>query len=131
MTCTPPQSGESWERIAEGDVMAQKQTTQVTFRQTVALSTGAIITAESPFKGMITELTFHFPDGCNALVEIAFKAVGGRFPTTGYIALNNATPVYKVSIPVFRWEILEVEVLNRDDTHPHTPSVIVTIEARE
>ncbi len=111
--------------------MVKSQTTQVTFRQTVALLTGAIITAESPFKGLITELTFHFPDGCNALVQIAFKVAGGRFPTTGYIALNNATPVYKVSIPVFRWEIMEVEVLNGDNTNAHTPSIIVTIEAGE
>lgn len=110
--------------------MAQKQTTQVPFRQQVAASTGAIITNEVPFKGRITELTFHFPDGCNALVLIAFKARGGRFPKTGFIALNNATPVYRVNIPVYRWEILEVEVWNQDTLNPHTPSVIATIEAK-
>lgn len=111
--------------------MAQKQTTQVTFRQPVAASTGAIITAESPFKGRITEITFHFPPGCTAVVLVAFKAQGGRIPKTGHLALDDATPVYKVSIPVYKWEIMEVEVLNGDGIWPHTPSVIVTIEADE
>jgi len=105
-----------------------KQTTQVTFRQQVAASTGVILQALTPIKGTITELTFHWPNGCNSLVQVAFKCRGGRFPYIGFLALNDATPVYKVSIAVYKWEILEVEVLNTDGVNPHTPSVIVTIE---
>lgn len=108
--------------------MAHKRSTQVSFRQPIAPATGAIITNASPFNGRITSLLFHFPLGCNSLVLVAFRALKGRYPVTGHVALDNANPVYPVDIPTFRFEVLEVEVLNTDLGFAHTPSVVATVE---
>lgn len=107
-----------------------------TFRRSVPKSTAVILAMRCPLNGRITELNFHFPPGCGgplgALVLMRFGTDrhGQVFPETGFIALDDATPVYRVNISVEYDERLWLEIWNQDSDNPHTPSLSLTIEGR-
>jgi hypothetical protein len=103
-----------------------------TFRQTVPASTAVILSMRCPLNGRITELNPHFPPGCLSLVLMRFGTDrhGQCFPDTGYIALDNATPVFKVNISVDYDERLWMEIWNQDAGNAHTPSLSLTVEGR-
>lgn len=86
-----------------------------------------------PLTGKITSVTMHFPDGCDALVHVAFghadKWVAPSEINT-FISLNDATPVFPTIEPVVRNEHLWVEIRN-GSANPQPISVIATILGRE
>ena len=105
------------------------ETRQVVLSATVPAATAQQIVDFSPLTGRITSVTFHFPPGCNALVDVAFWKGGIQIsPKQGFLALDDATPTYPMSEPVRGWDRLWILIRNTDAVNQHTPSVIVTIE---
>lgn len=103
-----------------------------TFRQTVPASTAVILSMRCPLNGKITELNPHFPPGCLSLVLMRFGTDRHTqcFPETGFLALDNATPVFRVNIAVEYDERLWMEIWNQDAKNEHTPSLSLVIEGR-
>jgi hypothetical protein len=103
-----------------------------TFRQQIAAATDVTLSMRCPLNGVITQVNPHFPSGCNALVGIKFGTDrhGQCFPDTGFLALDNASPVFAVNITVEYDERLWMEVQNGDAVNPHTPSLTLTIVGR-
>ncbi len=105
-------------------------TKDVNLRITLQPNVGQKISQSSPLTGRIVQLIPHFPDGCNALVDMA---VGHRdtwvLPnrTDTYIALNDATPVLSVDEPIEKNEEIWIIGRNGDGANPHTISCAVTI----
>ncbi|GAI60054.1 unnamed protein product [marine sediment metagenome] len=85
-----------------------------------------------PLTGIMTSVTFAFPDGCDSLVHVAFghgdKWVAPSEMNT-FISLNNVSPVFPTSEPVIKNEHLWAEIRN-GDILPHFISVIATIIGR-
>jgi len=85
----------------------------------------------SPLTGKIKSVAMHFPDGCNALVHVAFghgEVWVAPSEIDTYISLNNATPVFPdVNEPVEKGEHLWAEIQNADGGHPHSIAVIATV----
>lgn len=107
---------------------------QYRFSTPLAAGATARMTVASELSGKIVTVTMHWPTGCNSLVDLAFgrSAVASdewlcpSTPNT-YLALENATPVFKLDADVRRDDILWVEFRNRDGAWPHTPAVIVDV----
>jgi len=70
------------------------RTEVIQFQQTLAALQGVQLGDFSPITGRIVQVTFHFPPGCNALVDVAFGIRNTKqvCPATGFIALDAATP---------------------------------------
>jgi intein/homing endonuclease len=69
---------------------------------------------------------------CNGLVECRLlKDLDPFYPVKGFLALNNATPVYYVQAEYYANEPLTFEVLNRDSENPHTPTCTVVIRFKK
>jgi hypothetical protein len=82
--------------------------------------------------GKITQIMFHYPPGCNGLVELRLlKDLNPFYPLQGYLALNNATPVYYVEANYYANEPLTLEVLNHDGGNSHTPTCTVVIRYKK
>jgi hypothetical protein len=82
-----------------------------------------------PFKGKITQITVHFPNGCNALVQVAVSWKGNQIlPISGFIALNDTTPQFSANTPVQNDDLLTVQINNGDAGNAHTITVIISIE---
>lgn len=104
---------------------------QMTFKKTVEPLTGYDLKDEVLVDGVIEEVLMHFPDGCDSLVDIAVDYEGERVIPEDrgkYIALNDATPVFKSNTPVLMGKEVWVTVNNYDDTFPHTVTVVVTVK---
>ncbi len=112
--------------------MEETITRQINFREQVAPLRGLEVDKVCPVSGTIKSVTMSFPPGCNNLVEVAFGHSGQKVcPSTEYIALDSATPTFDgIEEPVEREERLWVEILNGDDTYPHTISVLVVITGK-
>ena len=107
------------------------ETTQVTFKQTLAALTGDRFFYTCPWNALNTNITMHFPDGCNALVDVAVGHSDKQtYPRTNFIALNDASPVFIVSELISDKEPIWVEIRNADGGGPHTISVILTLQRR-
>lgn len=110
-------------------------TRQVTFSETVPASQEFTMEEPCPLTGEITQVTMHFPNGCNGLVGLQFGHKGiPVMPSKKeeFIALNDATPTW----PGLREEVSKGEKLwailrNGDAAWPHKPSVIVVITGVE
>lgn len=107
-----------------------KVTKQVKFKETLEPLAGIEVDARCPLEGEIISITMHWPDGCDALVDIA-SGHDGTFlcpnePDT-FLALNNATPTFPIREPVAWDERLWAIIQNTDDTEKHTVSIIITI----
>jgi len=112
---------------AIGFVMPIK-TEQVVLSQTLQPLQGLKLEDDVPIDGKIVSVIFHFPGNCNALVNIAFGHGSEQIcPSEGFIALNNATPVFPVSELVKKDDILWAVMENGDGLNAHTVSVIATI----
>lgn len=110
-------------------------TKQVRFQETLAALAGAQFSTPSEVTGEITQVMLHFPDGCDALVNVAFgheqKWTCPSEPET-YIALNDATPVFTFkNEKIARDDALWVIIENTDGTNAHTISVVVSMEGIE
>ncbi len=74
-------------------------------------------------------VTIHWPDGCNALVDVAagFGSDQRLLPDEDYVALNNATVTWPLDRP-FPSDILWGEIRNGDAVNAHTISIIISYE---
>ena len=105
-------------------------TREVVLRVTVQPLTGTRVAKPSPLTGKIVQLIPHWPDGCDALVDVA---VGHKdtwiLPneTDTFIALNDATPVLTVDESIEKGEEIWMIVRNTDGGNQHSISTTVTI----
>ena len=116
-----------------GGVAMLKKIEQIPFAQTLAVAgavgSGVILEETAPFSGYIKQVTIHWPDGCNALVDVRVGHGVKQFcPDEGFLALNDATPAYPFNEWVVDQETIWVEMRNRDGGWPHNITVTVTLE---
>ena len=105
------------------------RTDHVRFQQTVPALTGVTLADVVPVTGKVTQITVHFPNGCNALVDVAVKVKNQQIlPVSGFIALNDTTTPFPASTDVKANDDLFVQVNNGDGANPHTITVVVSIE---
>lgn len=111
--------------------MVVVETTQIKFHETLQPLTGKRVSEECPFSAVITSVCFHFPPGCDGLVDV-MVGHGHRqcFPRNGYISLDDATPVFSTNELVNKSELIEAEIRNADAVNAHTISIIVTLQER-
>lgn len=105
-------------------------TRDINLRVTVQPGQGTKVEKPSPLTGRIVQIVPHWPDGCDALVDVAI----GRNDTwilpnetDTYIALNDATPVLSVDESIGKGELLWMIVRNGDAGNPHAISCTFTI----
>ena len=116
------------EDLKEAGFVMPMQTQQINFHETVQPLTGIRVEEYIALDGRISSVSLHFPGGCNALVDIAVGHSSKQFlPIGGFIALNDATPVYPVSEMVSRQEAVWC-IINNTDALQHTVSIAITIE---
>jgi len=107
------------------------EVTQVSIQGVLAALTGNRFFAVAPWKALMTSICFHFPPGCNALVDVAAGHLAKQaFPQQGFLALDNATPVFPVHEELIAGEQLWAEIRNGDAINPHTLTVIFTLQRR-
>ncbi len=117
--------------VDEGDEKYDER--EINFRETVQPGQGVTTTRSYTFAGKITKVMFHFPPGCAAplvgpLVDVKLEKDRRPFyPMQGFIALDDATPVYHTSISYYAREPLTLTVQNRDGVNPHTITCTVVI----
>lgn len=106
---------------------------QVPFSYTLSIAgsdgSGVTLREVAPFSGLIKQVTVHWPEGCNALVDVKVGHGVRQFcPNEGYLSLNDATPTYPFNEWVDDREEIWVELRNRDGANTHTITVTVTLE---
>lgn len=90
---------------------------------------GVTLTEIAPFTGYIKLVRIHWPDGCNAWVDVKVGHGVTQFcPREGYLALNNATPSYEFNEAVVEGEDIWVEMRNGDGANPHNITVTIRVE---
>lgn len=118
----------------EGLPSMETITREVRLAFTVVHETGIRVWEQSPLTGRITQITRHWPDGADALVDVAFGHgdvwVMPKNVDT-FVALNDATPVINVHEPVHKGEELWMILRNRDLVNDHSITIVVTIEGVE
>jgi hypothetical protein len=105
-------------------------TRDVNLRVTLLPNQGQKINQTSPLTGRIVQLIPHFPDGCNALVDMAVGhkdtwILPNRIDT--FIAINDATPVLTVDEPIEKGEEIWMIGRNGDGVNPHAINCAITI----
>ena len=121
-------------QLLEKEGVPMEITKQVPIAYTVQPLETIKLAEPSPLKGRIKAVTMHFPQNCNALVDVAFGhsevwVIPSEINT--YIALNAATPTFPADEPVEKGEYLWVEIRNGDGLNPHSISVIATVIGTE
>ena len=105
-------------------------TREVNLRASVQPLTGTRVKKPSPLTGKMVQLITHFPDGADALVDMA---VGHKdtwiLPNEvdTFLALNDATPVFTVDESVEKGEEIWMILRNTDGVNAHAISCTVTI----
>jgi hypothetical protein len=106
----------------------EEMITEVSFTRpdtTIAAESEVVLYQLSPLTGKVDNITLHFPNGCNSLVEISCYINQIQIlPITGVIALNDATIKFPVGRRVKSGDKLRVKISNKDLTNEHTPSII-------
>jgi len=105
-------------------------TREVNLRATVQPLTGTRVAKPSPLTGKIVQLIPHWPDGCDALVDVAIGHKDTRVlpnEVDTYIALNDATPVLTVDESIEKGEEIWMILRNTDGGNAHAISCTVTI----
>jgi len=111
-----------------GQALEEYAEIEINFRQTVQPGQGIRVVQSWHIEGKITQVMFHFPPGCNGLVEMRLlKDEKPFYPVQGFLALDDATPVYYVNAEYYAKEPLTVEILNHDGFNAHTPTITVVI----
>jgi len=106
-------------------------TREVVLRETLQPLTGIRSVKRSPLTGKITQIVRHYPDGCDALVDVA---VGHGdtwvLPEQNdmYVALNDATPVVTVHEPIVKNEEIWMIARNGDAVNQHVITTTIVIE---
>lgn len=109
-------------------------TKQVPLAYTVAPLETIKIAEPSPLTGRIKSVTMHFPEGCKALVDVAFghsEVWVCPSELNTYIALNDTCPTFPTDEPIVKNEQLWAEFRNGDGAEPHSMAVIATIVGTE
>ena len=115
--------------LKEAGFIMPKQTQQINFRYLVPAGQGIRATEEVPLDGIISSVCFHFPPGAMGWVQVAFgHGYKQIMPISGFLQLDDATPVFPASEVVHRNEEVWVIIQNTDGINPHTISVIATLE---
>ena len=105
-------------------------TRDVNLRVVLEPNTGTRVSKPSPLTGRIVQLIPHWPEGTNALVDVA---VGHKdtwiYPhlVDTFVALNDATPVLTVDEPVTKGEEIWMIVRNADGREQHAITVTATV----
>ena len=116
----------------EGVAMVRK-IEQIPFAYTLAVAgaagSGVVLEERTPFSGYIKQVTIHWPEGSDALVDVKIGHGVTQFcPDEGFLALNDATPTYPFNEWVTDQEVIWVEMNNRDGGFTHAITVTVTLE---
>lgn len=115
-----------------GQVMLTGETYQIRFMETLAPLTGDKFAELCPWPAVNTSVAFHFPPGCNALVDVVVGHSDRQtYPRTGYIALNDASPVFQTYELISEHEPIWAEIRNADGINSHTITIIMTIQRRK
>ncbi|MBA7573725.1 hypothetical protein ES708_15523 [subsurface metagenome] len=86
----------------------------------------------APFSGYIKEISPHWPEGCNALVQIRVGHGTKQFcPDEGYLALNDVTPTYPFNEWVSDHEEIWVSLINGDSDNTHAITVLLSLQGVE
>jgi len=105
-------------------------TRDVNLRVLLDPNTGTRVFKASPLTGRIVQLIPHWPDGCNALVDLAIGHgdiwIYPHLVDT-YVALNDATPVLTVDEPIAKGEEIWMIVRNTDGGFAHAITVTATL----
>ena len=105
---------------------------EINFRETVQPGQGVTVTRSFSLlgakEGRITKVMFSFPPGTLCLTDVRLeKDMKAFYPLQGYIALDNATPVYHTSVDYNAHEPLTLTIMNRDERWEHTITCTVVI----
>jgi len=94
---------------------AQYQEVEINFRETVPIGQGLAVTRSFSQAGKITKVMFSFPPGTTSLCDARLEKDAKPFyPMQGYLALDNATPVYHTSVDYYAREPLTLTLRNRE-----------------
>lgn len=116
--------------MAQAEVLDQEL--QVSFRETVLPGQGILVEDYFTFAGKITQVMMSFPPGCNNLVLVRLlKDRVSLYPKTGFLAFDNASPVYPTYIDYYAREPLGFEVQNQDAANSHTISCTVVLRFKK
>lgn len=106
----------------------QYEEIEINFRETVPVASGMTVTRNFSQAGKITKVMFSFPPGTQALCDARLeKDLKPFYPFNGFLALDNATPVYHTSVDYYAREPLTLILQNRDANWPHTITCTVVI----
>lgn len=103
---------------------------QIPFSHTLMPGETLTLREYAPFPGYITFVMIHYPDGCNARVDVAVVHGLTQFcPREGWLSLNDITPTYEFGkrIHVDDHEEIRVKLQNRG-AEDHTITVTVIVE---
>lgn len=117
------------QELKEAGFVMPLMTQQIVFPRTLQANQGIRLEDQVPLDGVITSVTMHFPLNCNGLVDVAFGHGYKQIcPISGFIALNDACPVFPTHEACKREETIWCIMDNHDGGFPHTIACIVTME---
>lgn len=116
-----------------GDAIMPKKIEQIPFAYNLARAglpgSGVTLMEYAPFSGYIKQVAPHWPDGCDALVDVRVGHGTVQFcPDEGFLALNDATPTYPFNEHCADREEIWVSMRNGDGANPHAITVVITLE---
>ena len=106
----------------------QHEEIQINFTETIPAGAGVKVSKNFTLPGSVTQVMFSFPPGCSGLVDAKLeKDLKSFYPRSGWLSLDNATPVYYTHSDYYAREPLTFIAQNRDDANPHTITCTVVI----
>jgi len=119
--------------LETGEPTMAKRQKQFIFKHTLDPLSGLTDHERLPMLKTVRTITIHFPDGCNALVDVAvgFSRDKRLLPAGGYLSLNDATPTWVINKEITDTDTLWVEIRNSDAVNTHAISVMVNYEEYE
>ena len=109
--------------------MATGRTREIVFKYAVPSTEVIRLSDVSLYNGNITQILRHWPNGCNALVDVAVGYEGESIlPNNGYVSLNDVTVITAgLHEPINKDNNIWVEIANADAVHTHTITLTVTV----
>jgi len=115
---------------AAGEPSVIGQIELIPFSHTLVPGETLTLREYAPFAGYLTFVTIHWPEGCNARVDVAVVHGLTQFcPREGWLALNDITPTYPFGKRIHADDHEEIKVmLQNRGLADHTITVTVMIE---